>query len=98
MKWVYFIAGICPVRVASENDYAVFMSFLEAHGLKSILGKSREYKDWQRLAAINRLNPNLFFFEYTPEKGLTWGDDEAAAVEWYGKYLLPTDLVESTEI
>ena len=32
----------------------------------------------------------------TPEKGLTWGDDEAAAVEWYGKYLLPTDLVEST--
>ena len=32
----------------------------------------------------------------TPEKGLTWGNDEAAAVEWYGKYLLPTDLVEST--
>ena len=84
-KWIDFLSGTNVLKVTNKTDFKQFKNFLKECGLLGILGKATSYEDRQRLAQINGKNENVFLFEYSNYKGITWSDNEKEAIDWYDK-------------
>lgn len=95
--WIDFLSGNNVVEVRNEEDFNIFKNFLIKHELFGILKGLLTFKDWQKLAVVNGKPDDIFLFEYTNHKGLTWSSDRNAAIEWYGKepLLLSEEFTET---
>lgn len=96
IPWIDFFAHNNVIEVKNQEDFDKFKLFLEHFDLVSILLGLNTYKDWQRLALLNGGEFRYFLFEYDNSKGLTWGNDHKAAVEWYGKEPIPASELPFT--
>lgn len=90
-KWLDFVSGNNVVEVRNEQDFEIFKLFLDKHSLLGILKDYLEFIDWQKIAAINNKPTDIFLFEYSNFKGITWSSDRDTVIDWYGAEPLSVD-------
>ncbi len=90
-KWIDFLCNHNVIQVTNEREFSEFKEFLRLHKLDGILNGTTAFCDWQHLAKINNMRQDLFLFEYTNHKGLTWGDSIEESIKWYGEKPLKTN-------
>ena len=84
-----FKQGNNCIKVSNPLEFSKFKALLyKEHMTTELKWVKKHICDWTDLVKLghinNKHNPHLFLFEFQPDKGLSWYDDEKEAEKWFG--------------